>query len=180
MVFAGDFIAGGVGVTPLDEVEVLFALGHGLVPEQVGAVGAGEGLPFGHDLAFGQVGDAVIHPDVLLQVADGVQGQDAIGRLVKDEAEGLLGTLDIVVGQFFAEGIIHHRVGNLRPTVDEIPPDDARPAPFGHAETLDEIFLRLGLGDLAGAGEIFQIVRFLAKEGFDLVGHEANAVDAGI
>jgi len=71
--------------------------------------------------------------------------------------------------QFLHEVIVHHCIGELRPPVNEVPPQHPCAVPLAHAEELDEELERLSLHVLAQAGEVFQVVRDGAEHRRDLV-----------
>ena len=84
----------------------------------------------------------------------------------------------VMVGQLLGVVVVHHRVGDLRPAVDHVPPDDAGAPPFFDARALDEELLRLGLHDLRQAAEAVQVLRRFAEEDAHLVVHEPDAAVA--
>mgnify|MGYP001653832315 CR=1 FL=1 len=146
-------------VAPPHDVVALFVR-RGQRADGNGGVGGRDGFGLGEDPAA-VVLDGVADGSILARVVDGVERQIPAARLVEHQAERLLRTLDIAVRQLFVEVVIDHRVGDLRPAVDQIPPDDAGAAPFAEPEALDKVFFRLGLGDLACEGEAFEAFKGL-------------------
>ena len=71
-------------------------------------------------------------------------------RLSHDDAEVLVNPLQIEIGQFLGEIVIDDGVGELRPAVNHVPPQNAAGAPFLDPEPFNEEFLGLGLDDLGG------------------------------
>ena len=97
-------------------------------------------------------------------------------RLGTDHAHRLLHAADVVKRQLFVEIVIHHRIRDLRPAVQHIPPYNPRPAPFFQARLFNEKFLRLRLADLRQHGQLFQAFAFRTKHIPHLVHHQLVAV----
>ena len=94
-----------------------------------------------------------------------------------DDAEhGLLRTLQIIVGQLLVEVVIDDCVGELRPAVHDVPPQDTRLPPLVDADVLHEELLGLRLHDLAGQAEILRIVRIKHEFLSYLLEHEWDAI----
>ncbi len=160
---------------PFHQVEFLLPLAVGDAKQSLNALRHSRAGTV-HHLSGGQLGHGVVQLRLRAGVLHAHQLQIPVGRLAHGQNQRLLHALDVIEGQLPAEVVVHHRVRELGPAVDQIPPDDARAVGLAGAEHLDEELLGLGLRNLAGQREVVQIVRNCAEQLAHLIGHELDAI----
>ena len=133
-----------------------------------------------HDL----LGIGVVNTDTSAHVVEGiVAGIDLLHlclKLIKADGKGSLAALDIAVSKLFIEIVVHDGIRELRPTVEEIPPDDAGLSRSADSDALAEVFLSLCLTYLRGAAEVSQVIRNLTEKLSYLIFHKDHAVLASV
>ena len=144
---------------PFDGVKMrLSVVAHGMerrrgfrVQQRFAANEQRAGIEVAHAVFGAHSAQKIIHP---------VERQRA-RMVVHHQADGRLAAANEEIRKLAAEIIIDHRVGNLRPAVHDVPPDQSRAPAAAAAEGFDKEFLRYRLRDLAHARVFVEGLRLL-------------------
>ena len=167
-------------VHPAHAVHGVFYEQHALPRPRVDRCDGGGGVGFRAEAALPERPAAGHVADLHLSL-DGCQGavvylEHAAFSGIVDKAEHVLvGGLQVTERQLLAAVVVAHRIGQQRPSVADVPPDDAGAVGPAAAPALHEELVRLRLHTLGSEDEVFQLLGDLSEDYAYLLGHQVVA-----